>query len=144
MGYNLRVHIIGSLQNPEVPLLGNRLRELGFDAFDAWWGAGKDADRSWQTYENIRGRAYGDALYGEAAYNIFAWDVERMNIADVAVLLLPAGKSGHIEFGYMMGLGIPGYVLFDDQPERYDLMYQFAHNVFFNVDDFLATLDREY
>lgn len=139
-----RVHIIGSLRNPQIPLVGNRLRSLGFDAFDDWWGAGERADDSWQAYENIRGRPYEEALYGDAAFNIFSWDVENMDRADVVVLLLPAGKSGHIEFGYMMGLGTPGYVLFDELPERYDLMYQFAQDVFFNVDDLLATLDREY
>ena len=139
-----RVHIIGSLRNPQIPLVGNRLRDLGFDAFDDWWGAGETADDSWQHYEGIRGRSYEDALYGEAAFNIFSWDVENMNKADVVVLLLPAGRSGHIEFGYMMGLGTPGYVLFDKLPERYDLMYQFAQDVFFDVDDLLATLDKEY
>lgn len=140
----MRIHIIGSLRNPAVPVLGNRLRELGFEAFDDWWGAGEQADDSWQSYENTRGRPYKEALYGAAAHNIFSWDVENMNQADVAVLLLPAGKSAHLEFGYVIGQGKPGYVVFDKEPERYELMYQFAEAVFYDIEDLLAVLDREY
>ena len=141
---SVRVHIIGSLRNPQVPLIGNRLRVLGFDAFDDWWGAGERADDSWQEYEGIRGRSYEEALEGEAAYNIFSWDVYNMDQADVAVLVLPAGRSAHLEFGYMVGRETPGYVLFDEVPERYELMYRFAQGIFFDVEDLLDTLDREY
>jgi nucleoside 2-deoxyribosyltransferase len=127
-----------------VPNLGNRLRFLGFDVFDDWWGAGERADDSWQQYEDIRGRSYKEALAGDAADNIFSWDVVNLNKSDVAVLFLPAGKSGHIEFGYMVGQNKPAFVLFDEVPKRYDLMYRFASDVFFDVEDLLTMFDREF
>ena len=46
---------------------------------------------------------------------------------------MPAGKSGHMELCYMRGQGKPCYVLFDKEPERVDIMYQFATDVFFDV-----------
>ena len=33
------IYIIGSLRNPEIPLLGNDLRKLGLDVFDDWFSS---------------------------------------------------------------------------------------------------------
>ena len=59
----------------------------------------------------------------------------------MAVLLLPAGKSGHLELGYVIGKGKPGYILFDDTiPDRWDVMYIFASGVFFDVESLIEEL----
>jgi hypothetical protein len=55
---------------------------------------------------------------------------------------MPTGKSGHLELGYSLGKGKRGYILFDQEPERWDVMYQFATGIFFNQDDLLAELRR--
>ena len=100
--------------------------------FDDWHGAGPKADDHWQEYETIRGRSYAEALTGAAAQNTYSFDLRHINHADMAVLMLPAGKSGHLEFGYMMGQGKPGLIYFSDGvPERWDLMYLFATSVHF-------------
>lgn len=126
------VYLIGSLRNTAIPMLGRQLREIGFNVFDDWYGAGKTADESWQAYENTRGRSYAHALYGDAADTIFNFDKTHLDRADASVLVLPAGKSGHMEFGYMLGRGKPSYVLFDtEEPERWDLMYRLATGVCF-------------
>jgi hypothetical protein len=49
-----------------------------------------------------------------------------MGRCDTVVLCMPAGKSGHLEFGYCCGTGKRGFILFDQEPERYDVMYRFA------------------
>jgi hypothetical protein len=136
----MKLYLIGSLRNPQVPLLGKRIRALGFDVFDEWFGAGRDADKSWQAYEETRGRHYGEALYGRAAVNTFQFDLRNLNNSDLGVLLLPAGKSGHLELGYLIGQGKPGFVLFPEVPAHWDLMYQFAQGVFFHPDALLHTL----
>jgi hypothetical protein len=53
---------------------------------------------------------------------------------------MPAGKSGHLELGYMLGQGKRGYVLFDKEPERWDIMYQFATDDFFCKEELVAEL----
>ena len=126
------VYIIGSLRNLEIPSIGNYLRELGFEVFDDWFAAGPIADDSWQDYETKRGRSYAEALHGYAAKHIFKFDLTHLHRADIALLVLPTGKSGHLEFGYFIGLGKPGYVLFDKTPDRWDQMYQFATAVYFD------------
>jgi len=111
--------------------MGNYLRRLGFDVFDDWFAAGKIADDEWQAYETKRGRSYGTALRGIAARHVFSLDKHHIDRCDIGVLMLPAGKSGHLELGYMIGQGKPGYVLFEKEPERWDQMYQFATGVLF-------------
>jgi len=134
------VYLIGSLRNEKIPALGCRLREAGHEVFDDWHGAGPEADDFWQKYEKQRGRSYAEALKGHAAKNTFAFDYRHLSRCEACVLVLPAGKSGHLEFGYMLGTGKKGYVLFEEEPERWDVMYQFAHGVFFDQDDLIASL----
>lgn len=136
----MRVYIIGSLRNPKIPELGNALRAEGMYAFDDWFGAGHEADDQWLLYEKTRGRSYGEALYGEAAAHIFNFDKDHLDRSDAGVLVMPAGKSGHLELGYLAGKGKETYVLFDGEPERWDCMYQFANKVFFNQDELVSYL----
>lgn len=136
----MKLYLIGSLRNPEVPLLANRIRDLGFDVFDDWYAAGPEADDCWQAYEEARGHHYGEALCGYAAEHVFRFDLYHMTEANAAVLLLPAGKSGHLEFGYILGQEKPGYILFPEPPERWDVMYQLATGVFFEEETLLEVL----
>ena len=136
------LYLIGSLRNPEIPKIGNAIRAVGVDVFDDWFAAGPIADDSWQEYEIGRGHSFGEALQGFAARHVFDFDMRHLNRADGAILVLPAGKSGHLEFGYTIGQGKKGYVLFDKQPERYDIMYQFASGVYFHLDDLITGLTR--
>jgi hypothetical protein len=135
------VYVIGSLRNENIPVIGNLLRVSGFDAFDDWYGAGHEADDKWRDYENVRSRVHKEALYGYAARHVFEFDKRHLDRCDLAVLVLPAGKSGHLELGYFVGTGKPGFILFDTIPERYDVMHQFATDVFYNTDDLISGLN---
>ena len=133
------IYLIGSLRNPEVPKIANRLREAGYEVFDDWFAAGPTADDCWRDYEKSRGRNYLEALRGLAARNVFQFDRANLERASSAVLVLPAGKSGHLELGWVLGTGRPGYVLLDN-PERWDVMYQFANGVFHTVEELIDEL----
>lgn len=126
------IYLIGSLRNPQVTILGQELREAGFDVFDDWMAAGPEADDFWMKYEKSRGHGFDEALAGYAAQHVFKFDKFHLNRCDAAILLLPAGKSGHLELGYFIGAGKPGFILMDKEPERYDVMYNFASGVFFS------------
>lgn len=137
------IYLIASLRNKRVPLIGNDLRKLGLDVFDDWWGVGPEADDFWQAYEKTRGRSYKDAIAGRANINTFNFDHSNMDRTDMGVLIMPAGKSAHLELGYMIGQGKKGFVLFEEEPERWDAMYRFATEVFFDYDEFLAAMKKE-
>jgi len=137
------IYLIGSLRNPQVPLLSAQLREAGHEVFDDWYAAGPEADDKWQAYETQRGTPYDRALKGYAAQHVYRFDYSHLARARCGVLLLPAGKSGHLELGWLLGQGKAGYVLFPGAwPERWDVMYNFATGVFKNPNDLLVELAR--
>lgn len=137
-----RVYLIGSLRNEAIPKLGVTLRNHGFEVFDDWFAAGPEADDYWQKYERQRGRTYNEALRGAAANHVFRFDKSHLDRCDAAVLVLPAGKSGHLELGYAAGLGKETRILLDPtQPaDRWDVMYRFANSVESSVPDLIRVL----
>jgi len=134
------IYLIGSLRNEGVPVVANELRRFGFDVFDDWYAAGPEADDYWKAYEVGRGRALPEALKGYAARHVFEFDKHHLERCDIAILLMPAGKSGHLELGYAAGLGKTCYVCLDGDPERYDVMYGFCTDVFENQAEMFKAL----
>lgn len=135
-----RIYLAGTLANPRIPLLGNRLRAEGFDVMDEWWTPGPQADEHWQEYEGIRGRTYKDALQGRAATNIYLFDRAYLDLADAIVVVLPAGKSAMIEMGYAVGRGKQVCFFLDEEPKRYDIMPRFADMAIKSEDELVSVL----
>jgi hypothetical protein len=138
------IYLIGSLRNPKVPEIAQALRSSGHEVFDDWFAAGPEADDWWRTYEKARGNTYQEALKGWAAKNVFAFDHKHLERANTVVLVLPAGKSGHLEFGFSVGRGKRGYILLDQDYDRWDVMYQFADGVFDNLEDLISEVDSDF
>lgn len=137
------IYIIGSLRNPNVPQIGNLVRASGYEAFDDWHGTGPQADDHWLEYEKLRGRSYVEALAGRAAQNTFALDRDNILRSEGVIMVLPAGRSGHMEFGFARGNGIPGVILLEGEPERYDVMYNFASKVTTDIHDAIAFITSQ-
>lgn len=134
------IYLIGSLRNPEVPRIAEELRRLDWDVFDDWYAAGERADDSWQSYETARGHDYAGALAGHAARHVFEYDRHHLDRCSAALMILPAGKSAHLELGYVIGNWKPGYILLPPTVERFDVMYNFASAVFRTEAEMLAHL----
>jgi hypothetical protein len=134
------IYLIGSLRNPAVPGIAQQLRDAGFDVFDDWYAAGPHADDCWRDYEQARGHSYRQALQGFAARHVFSFDRTHLDRSSTGVLVCPAGKSGHLELGFLLGQGKPGYILLDGEPERFDVMYQFATGVCTSVSELAEQL----
>ena len=134
-----KCYLIGSLRNEFIPTLAARLRRTCPDTeiFDDWYAAGPEADDYWKSYEQGRKRRYQDALDGYAAKHVFEFDKHHLDTSTHALLVLPAGKSGHIEVTYAKyGAGCKtGILLEPDFDGRYDVMYQFIDNVFENIEE---------
>ena len=134
------IYVIGSLKNKEIPHVAEWLRSFGHEVFDDWYSAGPDADDYWQKHCQYRDISYAEALNGAHAECVFEFDLKYLTQADTVVLVLPAGKSGHMELGWALGQGKRGFVLFDGEPERYDIMYRFATGVAFSLDELKGML----
>lgn len=135
------IYLIGSLRNPRIPTIANQLRAAGHDVFDDWFAAGADADDAWQRYEQGRGHTYTEALSGIAALHVFDHDRKYLNNASLGVLVAPAGKSAHLELGYLIGRRVPAFILMESEPERYDVMLKLATGVCVGVEELIERLD---
>lgn len=127
------IYLIGSLRNPRIPELAAYLREsaTNVEVFDDWYAAGPEADDYWKTYEQERGHTYLEALKGHSARHVFEYDKSHLDRCTHAVLVLPAGKSGHMEIMYAAyGVGAKAAILLEpDADPRWDVMYQFIPTI---------------
>lgn len=66
----------------------------------------------------------------------FRSDFDAMQWADAVVLVLPCGKSAHLELGWAVGAGKRTAILLED-PVEPELMYRMVDHLAVNVDDLL-------
>lgn len=130
------IYVIGALRNKNIPDFANQLQAQGYEAFADWFSPGPDADDFLREYSKARGLSYGECLDSYAAQHVFDFDKFHLDRCDAAVMLAPAGKSAHTELGYVRGCGKPAYMVFDEVPERYDVMVKFATKIFFSREEF--------
>lgn len=129
------IYLIGSLKNKWISEVAGALRGLGYDVFDDWRSPGPDADDHLRDYYRERGFNYREIMESYSARQIFEYDKKHLDRCDCAIMVMPAGKSGHFELGTVIGAGKPGYILFDAEPDRVDIMHGFATGIFLNMEE---------
>lgn len=115
-----KIYLASSWRNNLQPALVEVLRSDGHEVYDfrnppgrtgfAW----EDIDPNWKAWGAVK---YRDALMTPTANAGFAADFGGMDWADTCVLLLPCGRSAHLEAGYMAGQGKQVVVLTRDGEE---------------------------
>jgi hypothetical protein len=129
---NKCLYLIGSLRNERIPELANKIRKDNPDVevFDEWYSAGPRADDHWKDHQRSKGLSYQEALRGYAAKNVFNFDRRHLDRSTHALLVLPAGKSGHMEIMYAAyGVGAKTGILLEEEDVRWDVMYQFIPTI---------------
>jgi hypothetical protein len=134
----LRIYLASSWRNTRQPEVLRDLRAAGHDVFDfrhpAPWADGFAWESCGQPKRsNELGHMAVDewmrALDHQRAREGFALDFGAMKRAEVGVLLLPCGKSAHVEYGWLADAGKRVFVLTDEvrviEPE---LMYLVARH----------------
>lgn len=145
----MRIYVASSWRNHPQPLVVATLREWGHEAYDfrnppERAGFGWEAIHAdWQkwTIEDFR-----DALAHPIAQAGYAADRRGMDWAELCVLVLPCGRSAHLEAGFMAGQGKPVLVLMLE-PAEPELMYLLCGQTpimasFSELATFLAGLER--
>lgn len=91
---------------------------------------------SWRDCEEGRGsfedwifEEYLEALEHPKARQGFAYDFNAMREADACVLVLPCGRSAHLEAGYFIGANKPLFIYIPEQIEP-ELMYKMTHYIY--------------
>lgn len=140
------LYLIGSLRNNRISQLAKSIREAHPDVevFDDWFAAGPRADDHWKEYEQARGREYQEALRGYSAQHVFNYDRSHLDRCTHALLVLPAGKSGHMEIMYARyAVGAKTAILLDPEDVRWDVMYQFIPTILNNDKEIAGWLNSQ-
>ena len=136
-----KIYIASSWKNADlVRSLACSLREEGHEVFDFTdtdnrpdgldkfvFGARQWAEHSGRNPNEIE---YKDFLTWEPTQRAFASDKAGLDWADTAVLVLPSGRSSHLEAGYAVGRGKELYIFGDLPIGEFDAMYGFAIQCF--------------
>ena len=105
-----RIYLASSWRNPEQPRNVEFLRQAGHEVYDFRNPFHCDSGFSWSEidpdWQNWTAQQYRDALltHPRAAQGYMS-DMRAMEWADTCVLLLPCGRSAHLEAGWFCGKG---------------------------------------
>lgn len=139
-----RVYLASSWRNELYPAALACLRQAGHEVYDfrnpapndngfSW----REIDEGWKTWSLD---AYIRNLRAPAAQRGFGFDKAALDWCDTCVLLLPCGKSAHLEAGYCAGQGKRVIVLLSHQGFEPELMYLLCTGICTNIDDVLKAL----
>ena len=138
-----RIYVASSWRNPRQQDVVERLRSAGHEVYDfrnpapgntgfAW----SAIDPGWIAWTAAEFRA---ALAHPIAQAGFALDHAAMEWADTFVLVLPCGRSAHLEMGWACGRGKRTAILMLGQNEP-ELMYLEADRICLSIDELIQHL----
>ena len=136
------IYLIGALKNWKVIDIAKRLREEGHEVFDSWISPGPEADEFLRKYSKRRGLTHKEIMNDWSVTHIYEFDKFHLDRADTVIMVMPCGKSGHIELGYAIGKGKKGYILFDKEPSKYDIMHRFADGIFYDLNELIKEVKK--
>jgi len=84
---------------------------------------------------------YLAAMDHDRSIDGFGRDWAAMRRADAFVLVLPCGRSAHLELGWAVGAGVPTAIILDD-PVTPELMYRMVDHIGTDVVDTISWLNR--
>lgn len=124
----MKIYVASSWRNEKQPEVVAALRDAGHDVYDFKNPREGDKGFHWSeidpAWKNWTPEMFRNALNHPIAISGYAADWNAMHLAEACVLVMPCGRSAHIEAGYFVGAFKPLYILLSDgEPE---LMYNMA------------------
>lgn len=141
----MKIYVASSWRNDYQPDVVRGLRELDHEVYDFRHPAPGDDGFRWQeTHPNFSKwdvAGYVKALKHPVAERGFQNDWQAMQNADACVLVLPCGRSAHLEAGYFVGADKPLLILMGGElvPE---LMYKMADSIHEGLGSLLIRLQE--
>lgn len=123
----MKIYVASSWRNDLQPKVVDRLRAVGHEVYDfrnpapgdngfSW----KEIDGGWQSWSAEKFRT---VLQHPVAERGFKFDMDALRGADATVLVLPCGRSAHLELGAAVGFGQTTVVFLAGENEP-ELMYK--------------------
>lgn len=122
----MRIYVASSWRNERQPAVVAACKSAGHDVYDfrhpapgqhgfSW----SEIDPAWRAWSP---EAFRDALVHPIAQRGFGLDMAALRACDACVLVLPCGRSAHLELGWAAGAGKRTLILCE-QKEEAELMY---------------------
>lgn len=136
------VYVASSWRNPDQPAIVDAIRATGADVYDFRNppnGAGFGWEEIHPGWRQWTAAQYVAALEHPRAIEGFASDFDAMQRADAVVLVLPCGRSAHLELGWAVGAGKRTAILLngDHEPE---LMVKMVDHIATDLPSLIAWL----
>lgn len=138
-----RIYVASSWRNIHQPAIVTELREYGHQVYDyrnpphstgfKWADVGLDIACTAEEYRNA-------LLTHPRAAQGFNADFSAMRWADVGLLVLPSGRSAHLELGWMAGAGKRTIILTRDGEEP-ELMALLADHICISFEEVVQVLN---
>lgn len=126
-----QIYVASSWRNGYQPAVVEALREDGHIVYDfrnppggtgfSW----REVDPAWSMGDPVEVDTYRAMLAHPISLAGFDADFDGMREAQFGVLVLPCGRSAHIEAGWLLGRGIP-LAIYVPEPMEPELMYLLA------------------
>lgn len=140
----MKIYVASSWRNARQPEVVAALREAGHEVYDFrnpeagvagfHWS---DIDPEWKRWSPDTFRASLNHPIARAGLDL---DWGALDWADACVLVMPCGRSAHLEAGYAIGAGKHTIILLHDgEPE---LMYGMAARLCVSIDEVLESLSN--
>jgi nucleoside 2-deoxyribosyltransferase len=122
----MKIYVASSWRNDVQPAVVEELRKLGYEVYDFknpepdnhgfHWS---EIDPDWKNWTPDQ---FIEALGHPVAKKGFTSDMRALVGCDTCVLVLPSGRSAHLEAGYAVGAG-KRLVIYISEPCETELMY---------------------
>jgi hypothetical protein len=137
----MKIYVASSWRNNIQPNVVSVLRNDDHDVYDfknpkhggfKW----EDLDPAWETWTETE---YIKNLYHPIASRGFLSDMNALKDCDACVLIMPCGRSAHLELGYAVGAGKKTAILTSDaEPELMSRMADLVTDDFNEIVKFLS------
>lgn len=137
-----KIYVASSWKNPYLDTVFSALTEDGHNVYDFrepnaafTWDELDPNFKNWNPLEFI------GALELDKSCKAFHNDAQALNWCNTCVLVLPCGKSAHLEAGFAIGAGKFLHILLEEgEPVQAELMYKLAHGIYPNLQLLRETL----
>lgn len=145
----MKIYVASSWRNPSQQTVVQALRGAGHDVYDFRNPEPGDTGFGWRQCASEAqlkdARAFRDeVLTHPVARAGFGKDMHALQAADATVLVLPCGRSAHLELGYATGSGQRTIVLLDQPMSEPELMYLMNSEICVSLEEVIESLrDRQ-
>ncbi len=142
-GRPLRIYVASSWRNPHQQAVVGALRAEGHEVYDFRHPSPGETGFNWSLvdphWRQWTPAQFREALQHPAARHGYALDMHALAAAAATILVLPCGRSSHLELGYAVAAGQQTFVLCESALDEPELMYSMS-TVCLDVFEIIAAL----